>query len=303
MLDLPAADGDPPVLTHAAAAAKPWPGAVVFWREAGGTFEPAVRANAPAVIGETLDAFASGPAWRFDRASSVTVAVSEGVLSSASDERIYAGANLCAIQGLDGAWEVLQFAHAELVAPATYRLSRFLRGQSGTEAEAGMEKPVGSTFVLLDTAVVPLLRGLESLGRPSLWRAAAAGRDHADPFAVAFSVDPSTVALRPLSPVHVRARRTEDGIDIRWIRRTRVNGDGWEISEVPIGETDERYLIEIRDEESVVRAVETQSPGFLYASAIETADFGAPQSTLSIRIAQVSSVTGLGRAMEVMLNV
>ena len=303
VLDLPSPDGDPPVLTRVAAAAKPWPGGIVFWREAGGTFEPAVRANAPAVIGETLDALAPGPAWRFDRASTVTVRISDGVLSSASDERLFAGANLCAIRNPDGAWEVLQFGNAELVAPATYRLSRFLRGQSGTEAEASVEKPAGSTWVLLDTAVIPLVRGLEALGRPVAWRAAAAGRDHADPFAVAFTSEPGATALRPLSPVHVRARRDEDGIGIDWTRRTRMNGDVWEISEVPLGETDERYRVDILDGGEVLRTAETDLPHFLYAANLELADFGAPQSILSIRIAQISSVTGPGRATEVMLNV
>ena len=43
------------------------------------------------------------------------------------------GANAAAVQRADGAWEVLQFANAELVGERTYELSRLLRGQAGSE--------------------------------------------------------------------------------------------------------------------------------------------------------------------------
>ena len=38
-------------------------------------------------------------------------------------------------------------------------------------------------------------------------RIVAAGRDHGDPSAVSLSLRPSAVALKPLSPVHLRATR------------------------------------------------------------------------------------------------
>ena len=37
------------------------------------------------------------------------------------------------------------------------------------------------------------------------------------------------VGMRPLSPVHLRARRLGDGsVEVAWIRRTRLGGDGWD---------------------------------------------------------------------------
>jgi hypothetical protein len=303
VLDLPIPDGDPPVLSRAAVAAKPWPGAYVFWRGPGGTFEPAMRVTAPAIIGETLDVLGAGPAWRFDRASAVTVKISDGALSAASDDRLYAGANACALQNPDGAWEVLQFGDAELVAPSTYRLSRFLRGQSGTEEEALVEKPPGSAFVLIDSALSPLVRGIDMIGRPLNWRVAPADRDHADPLAVAFTAEPGSVALRPYSPVHLRAKRTESGIAISWIRRSRINGDPWEVAETPLSEAIEAYRVEILDGSDTVRTTEVSTTNTLYANADEIADFGEPQTTLSIRIAQISAMTGSGRATQVTLNV
>ena len=49
------------------------------------------------------------------------------------DSALFAGANAAAVQRADGAWEVMQFANAELVGESTYLLSRLLRGQAGSE--------------------------------------------------------------------------------------------------------------------------------------------------------------------------
>ncbi|MFC5067807.1 baseplate multidomain protein megatron [Flaviflagellibacter deserti] len=303
VLDLPAPDGEPPVLSRVAVAAKPWPGAIVLWRESGGAFEPAVRVSAPALIGETLDALKPGRPWRFDNGGSVTVAISDGELVAVTEDRLLAGANLAALRGPDGAWEVLQFGEAELVAERTYRLSRLLRGQSGTEIEAGVEKPAGSVFVLLDAAVVPLAEGVERAGRPVTWRAAPAATDHADPMAVEFAATPSSLALMPFAPVHLRGRRTSAGVEMSWIRRTRSGGDSWEVAEVPLAEESEAYRVEVLDGGEVVRTINVLSPSALYTNADETADFGGPQESLSIRVMQISALAGAGRAAETILHV
>ena len=56
-----------------------------------------------------------------------------GALASLSDRAVFTGANAAAVQHSDGAWEVIQFANAELVADNTYELSKLLRGQAGSE--------------------------------------------------------------------------------------------------------------------------------------------------------------------------
>jgi hypothetical protein len=65
------------------------------------------------------------------------------------NSRVLAGANAALIGD-----EILQFAHAEFVGPARYRLSRLLRGQRGTEPEM-KPHPQGARFVLLDPARQP----------------------------------------------------------------------------------------------------------------------------------------------------
>ena len=83
-------------------------------------------------------------------------------------------------------------------------------------------------------------------------------------------------ALKPLSPVHVTARREAGGIRIRWMRRTRVGGDGWDAADVPLGEEAERYEVEILGNGAVMRSLAVSDPAVFYAAAQEMADFGAP---------------------------
>ena len=280
VLDLPTlTSDDPPVLQSMAVFADPWPGAETVWRSADGeSFERTATALAPAIVGVTLDPLPSGPTSRFDRVNAVRVKLPGGALASVSDMRLFGGANAAAVQRLDGAWEVLQFANAELVADRTYRLSRFLRGQAGTEGAMGNPLAAGAPFVVLDEQIVPIARGLDTLGRPVQLRVIAAGRDYADPAALSLPATPTSTALRPLSPVHLSALRTGGGVVFSWIRRTRINGDAWEPVDVPLGEESEAYALDILSGSTVKRTLTSNAPSVLYAAADELTDFGSAQA-------------------------
>jgi hypothetical protein len=304
VLDLPALDSSSPVvLTWLAITANPWPGSVAIWQSSdGASFEVAAVAAAPCAIGETLDDLPAGPTARWDRASSVRVKLYGGALASISDAKVLEGGNAAAVQNADGAWEILQFANAELVDGQTYMLSRLLRGQAGSEVAMASPLPAGAPFVVLGAHMVPIAAGLDALARPMQLRIVATGRNHDDPATVALTVTPGDTALRPLAPVHVAARRAGDGVHISWIRRTRIDGDGWGV-EVPLGEEIEAYAVDILSGGAVVRTIASASPQALYAAADELADFGAVQTSLHIRVAQLSSTVGAGHAAEVTLAV
>ena len=249
---------------------------------------------APSVVGETLDALAAGPTRGIDHFNRFRVRLHGGALVSVSDNVLSGGANAAAVQRADGAWEVLQFANAELVGERTYELSRLVRGQAGSEWAMGDPLPVGAPFVLLDEHVVPIARGFSDLGRLMQLRIVAAGRDHGDPSAVSLSARPSAVALKPLSPVHLRATRDGSGVTFTWVRRTRLLAESWALREVPLGEDAEAYEVDVLDGSDVVRTLAAVQPAVLYAAADELADFGAPQAALSVRIAQMSAAAGRG---------
>lgn len=305
LLHLPAMDGEEAVvLTRAAVFADPWPGPVAIWRSRdGASYERAATAFAPAVVGETLDPLPKGPAFRFDHVNVLRVQLYGGELASVSDLALFGGANLAALQRPDGACEVIQFGHVELVGDGIYELSRLLRGQGGTEWAIADPLPAGAGFALLDEHVVPVARGLDVLGRPVSLRIIAADNDHGDAAAVAVETEPRGAALRPYAPVHLRAVRSGAGIVLSFIRRTRHDGDSWEAEEVPLGETAERYEVDILDGVMVKRVLQTSVTQVLYPAADEIADFGAPLTAITVRVVQMSAVVGRGYPAEATLVV
>ncbi len=303
LLELPTLRSeDPPTLMHAAVFASPWPGAVAVWRSADGTtFDPLAVAAAPAVIGETLDSLPRAPANRWDNANRVRVRLFGGALSSASEMAVWGGGNAAAVRNAAGAWEVIQFANAELVGVRTYELSRLLRGVAGSEWAIADELAVGAAFVVLDEHLVPLARGADAVSRTMQRRIVAASRDHADPVTLALSATPAGVALRPLAPVHIRGRRDVDGVHLSWRRRARRNALTGSVA-VPLDEPTEKYAVDILSGSTVVRTFETDTPQALYAAGDEIADFGSPQASLGVRVAQLSATVGRGISATAILN-
>lgn len=245
-------------------------------------------------MGETLDPLPAGPTACWDRGSTMRVRLYGGALTSAADANVLNGANAAAVMTPSGAWEVIQFAQAELVEERTYRLSRLLRGQGGSEHAIAAPLPVGAPFVLLDEHLIEIARGIGALDRASDLRIVATGRSHDDPSAMAMTLVPQSVALMPLAPVHLRAVRNDAGdISITWIRRTRKDGDAWGI-EVPLGEDVEAYDVEILSGSTVKRTLSVSASAATYVSADEIADFGVAQTNLTIRVFQLSSTVGRG---------
>jgi hypothetical protein len=148
--------------------------------------------------------------------------------------------------------------------------------------------------VRLDEAVVPLTDALADLGVTRRYRIGPADRDHADGSYVEIVATAAGDALRPFVPVHVRARRDTDGVHLTWIRRARREADAWEPVEVPLGEDNERYEVDILNGAVVTRTLATITPEAFYPAAQELADFGAPQTALSLRVAQMSAALGRG---------
>jgi hypothetical protein len=161
----------------------------------------------------------------------------------------------------------------------------------------------GAPFVLLDAHVAVLTRSLDDLDRPIDLRIVAADRDHGDASALALTVTPQAIALQPLAPVHIRATRSGAGVQVSWVRRTRIGGDNWQMADVPLGEDSEAYVVDILSGAAVVRSLNATTPTVLYAVADEIADFGATQSSLSVRVTQLSATVGRGIAANATLSV
>ena len=282
---------------YVAATAEPWPGSIAFYRSPTTTgYRLNTIAAARATMGITDNTFFTGPAYRYDRSNQLFVMLDYGELESVTEDALLNGANFAALQNGDGEWEVLQFKDAELVAPAKYQLTTFLRGQFGTESAMRDPLAPGARFVLLDSAVTAVDMTPDEIGLALSWKYGPSVTDIDDAAYVTATHAFVGTGLRPLSPVHLQGKRNPANGDwtFVWTRRTRVGGDSWQSVEVPLGEDAETYLLEIFDSGDAVRMIELEEPAFLYTAAMQTADFGSTQWNVLIRVTQVSPVYGAG---------
>jgi len=109
------------------------------------------------------------------------------------------------------------------------------------------------------------------------------------------------IGLRPLAPVHLRAVRDGAGdLAVRWIRRTRVDGDNWQSVDVPLAEERESYQVRVTQAGAVVREVTVSAPAWSYAAAEQASD--GIVGPFAIEVAQVSTRFGPGLFRKVNVN-
>ncbi|MDZ4093304.1 MAG: glycoside hydrolase TIM-barrel-like domain-containing protein [Paracoccaceae bacterium] len=295
-LDLPLLTGqEVPHAPHLAVTARPWPGAVAVWdavEDDGYEFNRLFAAAS--VIGRTQSELSAGRSGLWDRGEPLRVRIFGGTLSSASELAVLNGANVMAIgDGSSDRWEIFQFATAALVAPRTYDLALRLRGQLSSDAIMPPNWPIGSRIVLLNKSVQQIRLPASSRGLARHYRIGVGARGFDDP-AVVHRVEAfQGIGLRPYAPVHLNAVTMVSGdLVLRWIRRTRVDGDSWQSAEVPLGEDKESYLVRVVLNGTIRREVEVFTPAWTYAAAMQALD-GVTEDYL-IEVAQMSDRFGPG---------
>ncbi|MFP4239995.1 MAG: glycoside hydrolase TIM-barrel-like domain-containing protein [Rhodosalinus sp.] len=295
-LDLPLLRGDEvPHAPHLAVTAAPWPGRVALYeaaQDAGYALSDVIEAQA--AIGVTESPLAAAPPGRIDRGPALRVRMLSGTLSATDDAGLLAGRNLLAVgDGSTGVWELLQARDAQLIAPGVWLLSHRLRGQAGSDGIVPAVWPEGSWVVAMNGVPrqIALSPAFRDVARH--WRIGPAGRGYDDPSyehrVLAFKGE----GLRPYRPCHLRLTEEGGGLRARWVRRTRIDGDGWAAPEVPLGEEAELYLVRITGPGgAVLREVQSAGPDWLYPAAQRAADAGA--GPRRIEVAQVSARYGPG---------
>ncbi len=294
-LDLPLMTGEEVAhAPHIAVAAKPWPGSAAVFssvEDAGYTLDRLVETGA--TLGVTESLLKRAQPGRLDRGTALQVRLTSGEVSSISEAQLARGGNLAAIgDGTPGGWELLQFAKAEVQAPGVFALSERLRGQLGSEVEMAEVWPVGSLFVLLNGAVEQIEYPAAARGLIRHFRIGPAQRGYDDPSYVHEVHAFEGRGLRPYAPAHLKARWQGSELALSWIRRTRLDGDRWDLAEVPLGETSESYLLRVEAGGDVLRELTLPEPNFVYPQGLRTAD-GLPAS-YSVGVAQISDRFGPG---------
>jgi hypothetical protein len=294
-LDLPLLTGqEVPHAPHIAVAADPWPGSVAVWsssEDAG--YEINRLVAAPAVIGVTESPMTFHPPGLWDYGPPLRVRISGGELSSASPTAVLNGSNVMAIgDGTSGRWEVFQFAEAQVVAPDTYELSVRLRGQLGTDGIMPTVWPAGSTVVLVDLALAQIDLAASSRGLARYYRIGAASRGVEDSNVTLRVEAFDGIGLRPYAVCHLGCSVVSEDIQLTWKRRTRVEGDSWQSTEVPLGEEAEAYLVRVKQASTVLAEYTVSQPTFTYTAVMRAAD--SVTGTFVLSVAQLSTAFGPG---------
>jgi hypothetical protein len=238
------------------------------WRAAGTTAPPAI-------IGTALGAAAAAGAALFDARNSVEIELLNDAmwLESRSDAALATGANLASLGD-----ELIQFGVADPLGARRFRLSRLLRGRRGSEWAAGLHA-AGETFALIEAESLAVVEApLSALGGEARLIATGLG----DPEGVPSLRQVDGEAMRPPSPVHLRADRLANGDwALRWVRRSR-NGWVWlSGSDTPLGEEIERYRLTLAGD-GFERTVTVPSPDYLYTAAEQAADGLAGPLTIQV---------------------
>ena len=277
-----------------------WPGAMLYRSAEGTSWNQAGRALGEAAWGAAVNALSTPrSAFATDEANSLTVFMTTGAerLESTTQEAMLNGANAALLLKANGDPEILQFREVTDNPDGSFTLRGLLRGRRGTDVIVAGHQP-GELFVLLEPDTIEALTvGLGELGLARSWRAVGFGSLFED----ADTVVRAHIGrdLMPYAPVHLAGSRNLAGdLAITWVRRSRLCGawrDG--TGTVPLGEASEAYEVDILtapDGDTVRTLTGLASPAATYTAAQQTADFGAPQAMVHLRVVQLSAAIGRG---------
>ncbi|MFQ1700672.1 glycoside hydrolase/phage tail family protein [Loktanella agnita] len=302
-MDLPLLTGDEdPYAPHVAASARPWPGSVALYgaaQDSGYVLQEVLRRAA--TIGVTQTPLARGPVGIWDRSSGLQVEFVDGALSSVTTQMLLSGNNALAIgDGTADQWEIIQVRDVVPIVERVFSLSHLLRGQAGSRGLMPDLWPAGSRVVLLDGTPEQLTLPTSTRGLERHFRYGPAKRPYTDT-----SYRHATFAfkgngLRPYPVTHLRSSDGAAGLDVSWIRCSRVDGDIWADGDVPIGEISERYVVRVLQDGILRREDFVANPQWTYSAAAQEAEVGV--GPFRVEVAQLSERYGAGPAVALVLQ-
>lgn len=227
-----------------------------------------------AVLGRTLTGLPDGQSTVFDLCNSVEVELHDGEhwLESCDDEALINGANLAALGE-----ELIQYGAAEQIGERRFRLSRLLRGRRGTEWAMPFHQSGERFCVLVPAALVAVEAPLGAAGST----VEVQPNGVADDNLAGVSGTMSAEALRPPSPVRLAIARDGGGIVFSWTRRSRLGWAWVDGIDAPLGETAERYRVDVQGTAGSISIDTTETRLALTDEAV--AAIGAGEAAVSIR--------------------
>lgn len=279
-----------PLLVAAASGGPGWRSAALFMMGDNGEASPIGRSAPRAMMGRVDSGPGEGGALLIDRAGAVIVTLlsEDMALTDADEVALGQGRNLCMVGR-----ELMQFEMATRIGAAQWRLSALRRGLRGTEWAMGAHA-ADEPFLLIeqDRLVEPLALAGVGAEPGATVRVAALGRGDEKPATAVLTVEAE--ALRPPSPVHLRATAGAGGVTFSWVRRSRA---GWRWAsggDAPLAEEQERYAVRVLDDDRLVRTDEVGAPVWTYTAAMIAADAMGGRA-VTVEIAQIGT-RAMGRS-------
>ena len=82
-----------------------------------------------------------------------------------------------------------------------------------------------------------------------------------------------------------------NGREITWVRRSRIDSDGWDGPDIPLGEGSERYLLRLSSNGRLLAEAEVGQPSY---SITQTIWSQMPSGPVTVQVAQLSQSFGRG---------
>jgi hypothetical protein len=240
---------------------------------AGGATSGGNTAARETVLGEALTPLPTGQPHLLDLTNSFEVELIDDShwLESCDDQALAMGANLAVLGS-----ELVQFGVAVPLGARRFRLSRLLRGRRGSEWAMGSHA-IGDEFALLQPGTLQRISLTPSI-RGSTVEVRSARLGDSDPPVSALA---EGEALRPPSPVHLRANPSTGGqLEASWVRRSR-HGWAWlDDMDAPLGEARELYRVALDGTLGRIEA-ETSASAIIFTAA-QLAPLGTGSATLAV---------------------
>lgn len=171
------------------------------------------------------------------------------------------------------------------------KASQRLLDDAAFDVEAWLAERIadtGSVVVFLDGAPRQVAHPPSARGQERFWRIGPARRPFDDPSYRGAVTKARGIGLRPYAPCHLRI----DGRTATWIRRGRLDGDTWEGIDIPLGETRERYRLQLERNGTVLHAADVDTARHVIPDVVWDSLKGADPFTLAV--CQLSDQFGPG---------
>lgn len=243
LIDLPATSaplpGQPRLGVVAAGSGAGWRRAALSLRDGLSSIEIG-RTATPGSIAALLSPLAAHSPCLIDRTSRPLIRVAHPGMNfpPGTGDPLSAHAPVVHIAG-----EFIRYGNCEQIGPGDYRLSALVRGCFGTEHKIAAH-PAGTPSALMTEETLAVF---DALGLPVGGAATIEAAGLGDVQPVSEVLASIGLAVRPLSPVHLKIRRDgAQNLQLAWMRRSRLD-TGWrDYGDIPLDE--QQLLFDIRIE-------------------------------------------------------